>query len=142
MITYVDTSTLIKLLVAEPGSDRARTIWQESTRVAAVRLIAAESAAALAAAERSGRISHGQTDELLRRTGALITEMSIVEVTADLVDRAASLARAEALRGYDAVHLAAALTIGADVLTSADTELCAAAARRGMHVADPLDRGR
>jgi hypothetical protein len=37
------------------------------------------------------------------------------------------------------VHLAAALTVGATVLTSADTALRDAALRQGLHVANPLD---
>jgi uncharacterized protein len=44
----------------------------------------------------------------------------------------------EGLRDYDAVHLAAALVVEATVFTSADAALCAAAARRGLHIADPL----
>ena len=55
-----------------------------------------------------------------------------------LIVDAADLAEAEALRGYDAVHLAAAVTVGATVFTSADSELCAAAQRRGLHIANPL----
>ena len=57
-----------------------------------------------------------------------------------LVAEAAELAEQEALRGYDAVHLAAALLVEARVLTSADADLCEAATRRGIHVANPLDR--
>ena len=49
------------------------------------------------------------------------------------------LAEHEALRGYDAVHLGAALLVGATVFSSADTHLCGAAARRGLHIANPLE---
>lgn len=48
------------------------------------------------------------------------------------------LAEEESLRAYDAVHLAAALTVEATVLSSADADLTAAG-RRGLHVAKPLD---
>lgn len=56
-----------------------------------------------------------------------------------LTERARKLAPDHALRGYDAVHLAAATMVGADVFTSADSALCDAAAREGMLVANPLD---
>lgn|GEM_PF-59696 len=138
MITYVDTSTLIKLLVAEPGSDRAREVWDASDRLATVVLTAVEGAATLAAGERCGRITGEQAEHLLVTCRGLLTQMSIVAVTSELVDQAAVLAKAQALRGYNAVHLAAALSIGADVLTSADRALCVAASRCGLHVADPL----
>jgi hypothetical protein len=49
------------------------------------------------------------------------------------------LAGREALRGYGAVHLAAALAVRADVVASADGDLCEAARRNGLHVANPLD---
>lgn len=49
------------------------------------------------------------------------------------------MAEDEGLRGDDAVHLAAAPSVGATVMSSADTDLCDAAERRGLHVANPLD---
>jgi uncharacterized protein len=70
---------------------------------------------------------------------ALVEELTIVEITEDLIVDAAEMAEQEALQGYDAVHLAAALTVGADLVTSADVALCDAAGRRGLAVANPLD---
>jgi uncharacterized protein len=52
------------------------------------------------------------------------------------------LAEAAALRGYDAVHLAAALLTGAAVFAGADRGLGEAALARGRHVADPTAGGR
>jgi hypothetical protein len=43
------------------------------------------------------------------------------------------------LRGYDAVHLAAASVVGADVFSSADVRRCMAASSAGFHVANPTD---
>jgi len=53
------------------------------------------------------------------------------------VTRAGALADSDGLRGYDAVHLSAALVVGADVLISADEALCSSATDHGLHVADP-----
>jgi predicted nucleic acid-binding protein len=75
VITYFDTSSLLKLVIDEVGSEQAGLIWDTA---------------------------------------------------------------GEALRGYDAVHLAAALFMEARILTSADTDMCAAASRRGLHVANPI----
>ncbi len=61
-----------------------------------------------------------------------------MEATGGLIASAAELAELEELRWSDAVHLAGALTVGADLFTSADAVLCAAAARRGFHIANPL----
>jgi hypothetical protein len=58
-----------------------------------------------------------------------------------LIDRAAVLARTYALRRYDAVQLAAALEVWAQIpttiLISSDTDLNAAATAEGMPVDDP-----
>lgn len=139
MITYVDTSTLLKLLIEEEGSERAGLIWDTAESLTSAALVVVEGRAALAAAERQGRLTRAQLKRAKSDLSGLIEEMSLVEITEDLVELAADLAEDEQLRGYDAVHLAAALTVEAEILTSADTALCEAAERRGLHVANPLD---
>lgn len=138
MITYVDTSTLLKLVIDEDGSDQAATIWTSADTVASVALITVEARAALAAASRGRRITAKQHADARRELEVLLADLHIVEPTEELIGEAAALAEAEGLRGYDAVHLAAALLVGATVLSSADTELCAAAEQRGLHIANPL----
>lgn len=138
MITYVDTSTLIKLIVEEEGSDRAELIWQSADSVTSVSLVVVEARAALAAAARGNRLSTDQLRVAQAELAAFVDDLHLVEVTAELIEMAAELAETESLRGYDAVHLAAALFVGAAVLTSAERALCEAAERQGMHVADPL----
>lgn len=138
MITYVDTSTLLKLVIDEDGSDRAGMIWTSADMVASVALIVVEARAALAAARRGRRLNGEQHADAREELDALFADLHIVEVTEELIVEAAELAEVEALRGYDAVHLAAALLVGAAVLGSADTDLCAAAERRGLHIANPL----
>jgi predicted nucleic acid-binding protein len=139
VITYVDTSVLVKLLVAEPGTDAATRIWNTSDSLVSVSLIQVEARSALAAAARAGRLGRAQ----LRRTRAsldeLLDQMELVQVTSELVDDASELADVEQLRGYDAVHLAGALLVTADVMASADDDLCTAADNRGLLVANPLD---
>lgn len=138
MITYVDTSTLLKLVIEEEGSDSAAVIWDAADSLASARLVVVEARAALAAAHRTGRLGDHQLVEAKRQVASLIDDLHLVEITDDLVVTAADLAETEALRGYDAVHLAGALLVTASLLTSADEALCDAAARRGMHVANPL----
>ena len=138
MITYVDTSTLIKLIVDEEGSDRAELVWQSADSVASVSLVVVEARAALAAAARGKRLSAEQLLFAKTELVAFVDDLHLVEVTAELIERAAHPAETESLRGYDAVHLAAALSVGAAVLTSADEALCDAAERHGLHVANPM----
>ncbi len=139
MITYIDTSSLLKLLIDEEGSARVAWIWDVSDVVVSVALVSIEARAALAAAHRGRRL----TDQAHRRAKAglalVADSLTLVSVTDALVDRAGDLAEQQGLRGYDAVHLASAELVGARVLASADADLCVAAGRLGMHAANPLD---
>ncbi len=139
MITYVDTSTLIKLIVDEPGSDAATLIWDTADTLTTVHLTLVEAHATLAAALRARRLIPSQRRAALVELGGLWASLAIVEVTHEIIDRACRLTESQGLRGYDAIHLAAAVETRADVLTSADAKLCTAAAELGMNVANPLE---
>jgi predicted nucleic acid-binding protein len=139
VITYVDTSTFVKVLIRESGSEVAREIWNGARELASVLLITVEGHAALAAARRARRLSAAQYEQATNQLEAHLDQMRLVDVGALLVVRASELAAGFGLRAYDAVHLASAELIGADVLTSADAELCEAARSLGFHVTNPMD---
>ena len=139
MITYIDTSSLLKLVIDEEGSERIALIWDGADVLASAALVVVEGRAALAAAQRGGRLSTSQHRRAREELTALLDELTIVQVSEELIAASADLAESEGLRAYDAVHLAAALTVEAKVLTSADMALCDAAERRGLHVANPLE---
>ncbi len=138
MITYVDTSTLVKRLFDEDGSDRADLIWEGADVLASAALIVVEARSALASAHRGGRLTARQHRAAKADVVGMVEELAIVEVTDALIAEAADLAEQEKLRGYDAVHLAAALLVRAEVFSSADADLCRAAERCGLHIANPL----
>jgi predicted nucleic acid-binding protein len=138
VITYIDTSTVLKLVVDEPGSQAALAVWTAAESMASVSLIVVEARAALGAAARARRLTETQRRAAVEELDLLLAALHVVVVTDALVAAAAELAELEHLRGYDAVHLAAALSVGATVFSSADTALCDAAARRGLYVANPL----
>jgi predicted nucleic acid-binding protein len=138
LITYVDTSALLKLILVEPGADEADLIWDAADVRASSSLVMVEARSALAAARRSGRLSARGLREAKVDLTELLEELTTIDVADALIEAAAELAEAEALRGYDAVHLAAALAIDANVFASADGALCDAAGRRGLTVVNPL----
>ena len=139
MITYVDTSTLIKLLIDEVGTTEAGQIWDEPDVLVAARVGHVEARAALAAARRQKRISADVLLAAEKGLDVLWSQVSVVEIDEDLMRLAGDLAATHGLRGYDAVHLAAAHLVSADVFSSADRRLCAAASSSGFHVANPID---
>ena len=137
MIAYFDTSALVPLLVDEPGTDAATVLWNEADRIAGVRLVYAEGCAAFAMAVRTGRIGHSELRESIEGLDHLYQQMDVVEVSDALVRRAGALAEVHSLRGYDAVHLAAAETLIAEdvVFVAGDDPLCQAAESVGLAVA-------
>lgn len=141
MITYVDTSTLLKRLLDEEGSDAADTIWAAADSLVSAVVVVAEARAALAAAQRGKRLTAAELRHANAGLVDLIEEVNLVEITEALALAAGDLAESEALRGHDAIHLAVAIEVGADVLASADAALCDAAERHGLHVANPLEVG-
>jgi predicted nucleic acid-binding protein len=140
VITYVDTSSLIKLLIEEEGSDHAALIWDTADAVASAVLVTVEARAALAAAERARRLTPREHGQAKRALAQLVDDLNLVGIDDRLIDHAGHLAEQEALRGNDALHLAAALALHADVLTSTDADLCDAGRRCGLHVANPIER--
>jgi predicted nucleic acid-binding protein len=111
MILYLDTSALVKLYVEEPLSQELTTAVAEAEAVATSLIAYAESRAAFARARREARLSA----QIYRRIVEAFTEdwprYIAVEVTDQLVKDAGDLAGSRALRGYDALHLASALSL-------------------------------
>lgn len=114
----------------------ADELWARASARVASRLVYPEARAALAAAERSGRI-----DQAGRRTAAAdleaaCTAMALLGVDWALAQHAGEIAEVYALRGYDAVHLATALSVDDPdlVLLTWDGDLADAAVRAGRAV--------
>lgn len=140
MITYVDTSVLLKLLVDdEVGADAAQRLWLDSDFVLCAEIGYAEARAALASAHRRGRLDDDGLATAKAELNALWAQVDVVPVTTEHVLTSGDLAEADGLRGYDAVHLAAALAGQATVVATADTQILAAAPHRQLDVSNPLE---
>jgi predicted nucleic acid-binding protein len=133
---YFDTSAFLKLLVSEVGSATALHAWQAALYVATASVLYAEARAGLAAAHRAGRLTpraHASSKRDLWRYWA---DLDVMVADEPLCERAGDLAERERLRGYDAVHLVAALEYGADLLVCGDGDLLEAALNSGLGVVD------
>ena len=139
MNLYLDTSALVKRYVKEPGSDDARA-WIRAARIKTTVIITrAEVAAALTRALRMNTISKVDYDFALSKFRSDWVDFQRLSVTERLVARADRLACEFGLRGYDAVHLAAALTWKENLdfpvtLATFDRELADAARQSGLAV--------
>lgn len=138
MIGYLDTSAFVPLLIAEPSSLSCRRFFDDADTVVASRLMYVEAAAALAQARRLDRLTgqlHRSAVELLDE---FWTQFDLVELDQAMVVRAARLAEHFGLRGYDAVHCAAAESVADEELVAAtgDRQLLRAWSELGLATYD------
>ena len=119
MILYLDSSAIVKRYVAEHASGDVVSLMAASEANATSLVSRAEVAAALARAVRLGVVDGAGGRHAQQRFAREWTDFVRVPVTEALVARAGTLAWDQALRGYDAIQLAAALAwqeaIGLDV---------------------------
>jgi predicted nucleic acid-binding protein len=136
LLRHFDTSALVKLVVAEQGSDTAAELWATSQPAISSILSYPEGRAALAAARRAARLTAPAYQRALDDFESLHTELSLIGIDAQLAREAGLAAEQLALRGYDAVHLATALAAGDEItLVSWDDDLRRAAAPSGCGLA-------
>ena len=126
---YLDTSAFLKLVVAEAESPALRRFllrWPERTSAALLRT------EAVRALRRSGH------DARLGDARRMLRAIRLIRLDEPLLDRAGSMDQRE-LRSLDAVHLAAALTVGPDlgILLTYDERLGDAARDAGLPVGSP-----
>ncbi|MBA3753998.1 MAG: type II toxin-antitoxin system VapC family toxin [Nitrospira sp.] len=143
MMLYLDTSALVKLYVDEPKSDAVKNVVRQADAVATSLLAYTEARAAFARCRWKGRFA----PQVYRRiVGAFEEDWSryvAIEVSDALVKAAGLLAESRALRGYDALHLASALSLQNRVPVSVsfmafDRQLMTAAKLEGLSNAADL----
>lgn len=148
-VYFFDSSALVKRYAQETGSAwvEALTAPQASHLLYLARITAVEVAAAVARRQRNGALTEADAAMALADFHYDLThQYRLVEITPTLIADAMRLATTYALRGYDAVQLAASLIVQAArnihglpplLLVSADRELNAAAIAEALTVEDP-----
>jgi uncharacterized protein len=133
---YFESSAFIKLLIDEAGSGTALAAWAGGLQMSASPLLFVEARAGLAAALRGRRRTSDSLVVAKRVLDALRPHVNEVRIVSAVLAHAEELSEQEALRGYDAVHLASALFAEVDALVTADGALIDSARRRGITVID------
>ncbi len=110
MICYLDASALVKRYVIEAGSEDVRQLFRHAELLGTVSVCRTELVAALAKAVRLGHFP--REGALAARQLASLEWSSLVriQVSESLLDQAGRLCWEHGLRGYDAVHLGAAVS--------------------------------
>ncbi len=110
MAIYLDTSALVKLYVFEDGRDIVHAAVRASEDVTSSTVAYAEARAALARKRNGGDLDEEGLHKAVAGLNQDWPTFATLEVTDPIARYAGELAQKHALRGYDAVHLASALT--------------------------------
>jgi predicted nucleic acid-binding protein len=140
MIAYVDSSIFLKLIFIEDGTPAAEEIWDGNTNLVSSRIMRVETRAALARGGRDGRLERKLIGQTMKIYEELWSRIAVIEITPRLAELACEVSESTQLRSLDSIHMASALVVGADILASADSEMCIAARNFGLSVANPLER--
>jgi predicted nucleic acid-binding protein len=127
-VVYLDSSAIVKLVVAEPESGALRRyLAGHGERVA--------SGLARVEVVRALRRVHGNARAPLRRAEEVLGGIALVAVDDPVLRDAAALGP-RGLRSLDAIHLATALSMhGIEAVVTYDRRLSTAAAEAGFEVA-------
>lgn len=147
-IYFIDSSALVKRYVNEIGSGYTLGIFDPSlnNEVFVVAITGVEIIAAVARRMRGGSINPTDSTVLCNQfRNDYQTDYQIVEITENIITQAMQFAETYALRGYDAVQLAAAYTVNqlcsasglSLTFMSADSELNTAASSESLIVHNP-----
>ncbi len=146
---FCDGSAIVKRYVNETGSNFVDNLadLKSGNVVLPARTTRVEVAAAIARRLKNGSVTTADAQNALAAfQHDLTNNYFTVEVTSLLLSAATTLATTHALRGYDAVQLAAALEANDErianglaplILVSADKELNTAAQSEGLNVENP-----
>ncbi|CAN5904239.1 hypothetical protein BH23ACT11_BH23ACT11_03670 [soil metagenome] len=113
LILYLDTSALVKLYIEEDHSDEVRAAVAGARDVATCVVAYAEACLAFRRLEADGEITAQERAIYLRALdGDWENAYTLVEVSRAIAREAGELVFRYSLRGFDAVHLASAATLG------------------------------
>lgn len=151
MVFFFDSSAIVKRYVQESGSAWVLQLSAPASghRIYVAAITGVEVVSALACRGKQNQALAGQmTLPLARFRHEFVSRFSRIDSSGIIIDRAMRLAETYALRGYDAVQLAAGLHVHQARLAlnqpgimfvSAAAALNSAAAAEGLPVGDPND---
>ena len=112
MILYLDTSSLVKLYVEEDQSTEVRRAGKAAEILATSKVAYPEAFAAFARKHRAGELNQTDLGKVCHALKDQWARFAVIDIDEK---RAGDLAVKHTLRGFDAVHLAAAVTVRTEI---------------------------
>ncbi len=125
---YLDSSALVKLVIAEPESAALRAWLRDNPSQATCGLARTEVMRAVRGIDSGGP-----------RTHSVLRRLQIIALNDELLDQAGLLEPGN-MRSLDAIHLAAALALGSDLneVVTYDRRMIEGATALGLRTASPI----
>ena len=145
---YLDASAWVKRYYRERGTNWVQKLFADSATMACASLGFVEVVATLARKTKAGEIGRPLLARKIREVEEDWERFVQIQLTTEVANRAKDIARYQALRGADAVHLTSALLLQsrfvdqADqlIFVASDRELKSAARSSGLEVSDPEEQ--
>ncbi|MFQ5789172.1 MAG: type II toxin-antitoxin system VapC family toxin [Acidobacteriota bacterium] len=139
---YLDTSALVKRLVAEPGSGLVRKLVEKESGVATAKIAYAEIYSGLTRKLRENQLARKDYDLACRQFERDWEAYIRVDLQDEILMLSRGLIRSYSLRGFDAVHLGSAIylerMLGEPItFVAADKRLLHAATKEGLSIVNP-----
>ncbi len=134
MRTFFDSSALAKRYVLEPGTPLVVQLCGEAEEILLAVLVVPELFSAFNRLRREGKLADPDYRFVKSELAADVAAAKVIELSPGVLAKALECLERFPLRAMDALHLAAALTSGAQRFVSSDQRQCQAAASLGLVV--------
>ncbi|MBW8073474.1 MAG: PIN domain-containing protein [Ferrovum sp.] len=136
MKVFLDTSAFAKRYVLEQGSDKVVALCQQADSLVVGVICLPELISTLSRLLREKKITKVDYQKLKDDAMVDLADIDICQITPDVLASAVSLLETNPLRAMDALHVACAITVEADLFVSADSRQLAAARKAGLKLVD------
>lgn len=134
MHTFFDTSAFAKRYVREQGSDAVLQFCNNASEISLAGIAIPEIISAFCRLLRENKITPAQYKQLKSALLSDIEDIAVCDTTPQVISQAIQSLETNVLRGMDAIHIACAVAIKADLFVSADVRQCEAAMKAGLNV--------
>ncbi|HQI01560.1 MAG TPA: type II toxin-antitoxin system VapC family toxin [Deltaproteobacteria bacterium] len=132
MRTFLDSSAFAKRYIEETGSQSVDDLCQEATELCLSVICIPELISALNRRVREKNLSQGNYKKIKKALSEDVQDVTIINLTPEVITRTTRLLEGNALRAMDALHIACALEWGAELFVSFDKQQIIAAGKAGL----------
>ncbi|MES2298046.1 MAG: type II toxin-antitoxin system VapC family toxin [Pseudomonadota bacterium] len=136
MKAFLETSAYAKRYVAEQGTDKVDALCQRCDSLVVSAICLPELISTLSRLVREKSLMKQDYQKLKHAAVSDLADVEICQITTPVIASSILLLESHPLRAMDALHLACAIAVAADVFVSADHRQLAAARKSGLKVID------